>query len=169
MSLCDNFMPKFDNNRDMPNRPSFQFRPARSNQSSCSNQCNRYESTTNDGARHDLSMRSTVDTNLTRDSSVSNEIIMQRKISQKNKFFKQYGIVPYSASTEKNEENSMTWRSQPIKKGTAWFKGMRKSRPVDSLVTLKDSSIGLLRSGRESPRGYAKMFNGDVSKSSIEQ
>ncbi|TGO61676.1 hypothetical protein BELL_1147g00030 [Botrytis elliptica] len=154
---------------EMPNRPSFQFRSMHSNQSTCSNQGGRCESTGNDGARHDLSMRSTVDTNLTRSFSVSSEIVMQRKILQKNKFFKQYGIVPYSANTEQNEENSMTWRSQPIKKGAAWFKGMRKSKPVDSLITLKDSSIGLLRSGRESPRGYAKMFDGDILRSSIEQ
>ncbi|TGO52780.1 hypothetical protein BOTNAR_0314g00030 [Botryotinia narcissicola] len=145
----------------MPNRPSFQFRSMRSNQSTCSNQGGRYESTGNDGARHDLNMRSTVDTNLTRSFSVSSEIVMQRKLSQKNKFFKQYGIVPYSAN--------MTWRSQPIKKGTAWFNGMRKSKPVGSLITLKDTSIGLLRSGRESPRGYAKMFNRNISRSSIEQ
>ncbi|KAF5873577.1 uncharacterized protein Bfra_005040 [Botrytis fragariae] len=153
----------------MPNRLTIQFRSKRSNQSTCSNQGGRCESTGNDGARHDLSIRSTVDTNLTRACSVSSEIVMQRKISQKNKFFKQYGIVPYSANTEQNEENSMTWRSQPMKKGTAWFKGMRKSQPVGSLITLKDTSIGLLRSGRESPRGYAKMFDGNISRSSIEQ
>lgn len=63
----------------------------------------------------------------------------------------------------------MTWRSQPLKKGTAWFKGMRNSKPVGSLFTLKDTSIGLLRSGRESPRGYAKMFDESISRSSIEQ
>ncbi|KAF7901788.1 uncharacterized protein EAF01_007087 [Botrytis porri] len=152
----------------MPNRPSFQFRSMRSNQSTCSNQGGRCESTRNDGARHDLSMRSTVDTNLTRSFSVSSEV-MQRKVSQKNKFFKKYGIVKFSANTEQNEENSMTWRSQPIQKGTAWLKGMRKSKPVDSVITLKDSSIGLLRSGRESPRGYAKMFDGSISRASIEQ
>ncbi|TGO14228.1 hypothetical protein BTUL_0056g00360 [Botrytis tulipae] len=153
----------------MPNRPPFQFRSMRSNQSTFSNQGGRYESTGNDGARHDLNMRSTVDANLTRSFSVSSEIVMRRKLSQKNKFFKQYGIVPYSANTEQNEENSMTWRSQPIKKGTAWFNGMRKSKPVGSLITLKDTSIGLLRSGREYPRGYAKMFDGNISRSSIEQ
>ncbi|KAF7949079.1 hypothetical protein EAE96_008251 [Botrytis aclada] len=169
MSLCDNSMPNIDNNRDMSKRPSFQFRSMRSNQSTCSNQGGGYESTGNNGTRHDLGMRSTVDTSLTRAFSVSSEIVMQRKVSQKNKFFKKYGIVPYSANTDQNEENSMTWRSQPIKKGTAWFKGMRKSKPVDSLITLKDSSIGLLRSGRESPRGYAEVFDEDVSRTIIEQ
>ncbi|KAB8297000.1 hypothetical protein EYC80_002401 [Monilinia laxa] len=82
-------------------------------------------------------------------------------MSKKNKLFKQYGIAPYTGSIEKNKENSMTWRHQPIKKDTTWLNAMKESKAVECLVTLKNSSFGLVRSNRGTSHGYAKMFENE--------
>lgn len=52
----------------------------------------------------------------------------------------------------------MTWRHQPMKKGATWLNAMKKSKPVECLITLKNSSFGIVRSSRGTSHGYAKMF-----------
>ncbi|ESZ95103.1 hypothetical protein SBOR_4514 [Sclerotinia borealis F-4128] len=146
---CDDITPKIDNDRGTSNY---------------SDKGGRRESNNDRSERHVSSMDSATDMNRSEGSFVSSRTIMQRKISQKNKFFKRYGIVPHTASTEKNKQNSMTWRHQPMNKSTAWFKGMKKSKPVDWLVTLKNSSIGIVRSGRDSSDEYTKMLEHENSR-----
>ncbi|PQE28179.1 hypothetical protein CJF30_00010256 [Rutstroemia sp. NJR-2017a BBW] len=89
---------------------------------------------------------------------IGSRAVMERKISQKKRFFGQNAITTYTSSTEKDAQNNMTWTGQSIKKSTTWLKGIRANNPVKRLFTWKASSIAPARSGRGSSRGYAEVF-----------
>ncbi|KAM3065636.1 hypothetical protein ACMFMG_011345 [Clarireedia jacksonii] len=157
--LCDDTSSGLVDNHVGPNRPSFQIHPGR------------LEDETRRGRRSDVSERShySMDsrTNMHRNEGffIGSRAMMERKVSQRKKFFGKNGIVPYTSSPEKDTKNSMTWSRQPMKKSAAWFKGIKASNPIKYLVTWKASSIPLVRSGRESSRVYVEVSeNSNISR-----
>ncbi|PQE10381.1 hypothetical protein CJF32_00000933 [Rutstroemia sp. NJR-2017a WRK4] len=160
--LCDDTPSDGVGNNTAPNRPSFQVHAGR------------LEDETRQGRCSDASERShcSVDshTNMHQNESffIGSRAVMERKLSQKKRFFRQNAITAYTSSTEKNAQNNMTWTGQSIKKSATWFKGIRASNPVKRLFTWKASSIAPVRSGRGSSRGYAEVFeHSNVSRDSL--